>query len=440
MERGPWNWLRLSHVCKRWRYIISISPRRLDLRILCTSGAAIKSTLDSWPTLPLVISYGWRRRLKHIPRNVIAALRHPDRLCKIDLTVTSSMTRRIVKAIQKPCQVLEGIRITVNDTQGPSILVRNGFLGGSAPRLREIELDGIAFPFSAIRQVLLSTNNLVELHLSKIPNDVYFSPDDLVSALSTLVQLKWLTVRFYSPDSRPPPSMTRPRCHQRAFLPSLAFLVFDGTSEYLEEFVARIDLHALSTIRIKFFNDIVFEIPQYCEFMTRLNQPRSLTSASIKLGLFDSDNVLVDFFDKTNLGNEYYTCYTLETSCKPFDWKLSFLTQITSQLSPLLSSVYELTILGGSILKVPTGEEAADSTQWLEVFQQFTHVTRVTVLEMDVLPGIVQALVMEDAAGVLPELTTLSLSGYHHTPSVAKAAEQFVATRRLAGRTVHLSG
>ena len=47
---------------------------------------------------------------------------------------------------------------------------------------------------------------------------------------------------------------------------------------------------------------------------------------------------------------------------------------------------------------------------------------------------------MEDAAGVLPELTTLSLSGYHHTPSVAKAAEQFVATRRLAGRTVHLSG
>ncbi|KAH9991017.1 hypothetical protein BJV77DRAFT_560521 [Russula vinacea] len=156
MDRGLWNWLRLSHVCKRWRHIISMSPRRLDLRILCTSGAAIKSTLDSWPTLPLVISYGWRRRLKHIPRNVIDALRHPDRLCKIDLNVTSSMTGPIVKAIQKPCQVLEDIHITINDTQGPSILVRNAFLGGSAPHLRKIELDGIAFPFSAIRQVLLS--------------------------------------------------------------------------------------------------------------------------------------------------------------------------------------------------------------------------------------------------------------------------------------------
>ena len=416
-----------------------MSPRRLDLRILCTSGAAIKSTLDSWPTLPLVISYGWGRRLKNIPRNVIDALRHPDRLCKIDLNVTSSMTGPIVKVIQKPCQVLEGIRITVNDTQGPSILVRNGFLGGSAPRLREIKLDGIAFPFSAIRQVLLSTNSLVQLNLSKIPNDVYFSPDDLITALSTLVQLKWLTVGFYSPDSRPPPSMTRPR-HQRTSLPSLVFLGFYGTSEYLEEFVARIELHALSTLRIKFFNDIVFEIPQFCEFMTRLNQPRSPTSASMKL---NSGIVGVDFLDKkTNLGNEYSTHYALdyalETSCIPFDWKLSFLTQIASQLSPLLSSVYELTILGCSILKVPTGEEAADSTQWLELFQPFTHVTKVTVWETKVVQSIMQALLMEEAAGVLPELTTLHLSGYQHTPSVAKAAEQFVATRSLSGRAVHL--
>ena len=420
-----------------------MSPRRLDLRILCTSGAAIKYTLDSWPTLPLVISYD-SRWSKHIPRNVKDALRRPDRLCKIDLNVKSSMTGPIVKAIQKPCQVLKGIRITVNDAHGPSILVRNGFLGGSAPHLREIRLDGIAFPFPEIRQALLSTNNLVVLHLSKIPNDVYFSPEDLVNGISTLVQLERLTVGFYSPDSRPTPSMTRPR-HQRASLPSLAFLVFDGTSEYLEEFMARIDLLALSTIHIKVFNDIVFEFPQFCEFMTRLNQPRSPTSASITFDLFKSDIVRVDFIQETKLRNEYYAHYTtgkrytFETSCKPFDWKLSFLTQITSQLSPLLSSVYELTIRSGSSLKVPTGEEAADSTQWLDVFQPFTHVTKVTVWERKVIPGIVQALVMEDAAEVLPELTTLSLPWNVRTPSVVKAAEQFVVTRWLSGRTVHLT-
>ncbi|KAH9991016.1 hypothetical protein BJV77DRAFT_1150747 [Russula vinacea] len=248
-------------------------------------------------------------------------------------------------------------------------------------------------------------------------------------------------VGFYSPDSRPPPSMTRTR-HQRTSLPSLVFLQFYGTSEYIEEFAAQIDLPALWKLNIRLFNDIFFEIPQFCEFLTRLNQPCSPTSVMITLlSLFDLETVKVDFIYNTNLGHEDYARrYTLETSCIPFDWRLSFLTQITSQLSPLLSSVHELTIWGGSSLKVPTGEEAADSTQWLELFQPFTYVTKVTVGETKVVQGIVQALVMEDAAGVLPELTTLYLSGYRRTPSVAKAAEQFVATRRLAGRMVHLSG
>jgi hypothetical protein len=157
-----------------------MSPRRLYLRILCENGAPIKSILCSWPTIPLIVRIG-TTRLSELPRSVVVALRHPERLCKIDF-VTSSMTGSIVEAMQnlKPCRALESIRITIKHATGPSILVRNGFLGGSAPHLREIKLDGISFPFPAIQQVLLSTNNLVELHLSKIPNDVYFSPEDLV--------------------------------------------------------------------------------------------------------------------------------------------------------------------------------------------------------------------------------------------------------------------
>jgi hypothetical protein len=84
----------------------------------------------------------------------MVALRHPHRLCEIDLHVTSSLTGSIVKAIQGPCQALESIRITVNGATEPPLLVRDSFLGGSASHLREIELDGIAFPFPAIRQVL----------------------------------------------------------------------------------------------------------------------------------------------------------------------------------------------------------------------------------------------------------------------------------------------
>jgi hypothetical protein len=86
-----------------------------------------------------------------------------------------------------------------------------------------------------------------------------------------------------------------------------------------------------------------------------------------------------------------------------------------------------------------TSEEDMGSAQWLELFQPFTHVTRVNVWGEQFVPGVVQALIAgEIATEVLPELTSLYLSGYRGSPSVEKAAEQFVATRGLSGREVHL--
>jgi hypothetical protein len=112
--------------------------------------------------------------------------------------------------------------------------------------------------------------------------------------------------------------------------------------------------------------------------------------------------------------------------------------QISTQLSPLLSSVRSLSIKED--LALPTGEEDVDSTQWLELFQPFTHVTQVLVFGRQLVPGIVQALVTEDTATeVLPELTSLHLNGYRDSPPVAKAARQFVAARSLSNRTVFLS-
>jgi hypothetical protein len=80
-----------------------------------------------------------------------------------------------------------------------------------------------------------------------------------------------------------------------------------------------------------------------------------------------------------------------------------------------------------------------DSTEWLELFQLFTHVTKVYVSEK-LVPNIVPALVVEDmTAEVLPDLTSLQLCGYRRLASVAEAAEQFVTTHRLSGRTVSLT-
>jgi hypothetical protein len=363
----------------------------------------------------------------------VVALRRPDRLFKIDFDVTSSMTGSIIEAIQNltPCQALESIRITIKDATGPSILARTAFLGGSAPRLREIMLDGISLPFPEIRQVLLSTNNLVELHLLKISNKVYFSPDDLVSGLSTLFQLERLTIGFHSPASRPPPSMTRPP-PQRTILPSLRFLDFHGATEYLEEFVARIDLRAFCQIDVTLFNEIFFEIPRFCQFIPRSNE-LGFPISRVYVTLSPESGGIV-FFP----GSSSPAIFDLKTSCRRLDWQLSFVTQIASQLSPLLSSVHELTVETGSSPGMPTGETDVDSTQWLELLQPFTHVTRLKVLKTGVALAIIQAL--EVAGGVLPQLTSLHLSKNRGLPtgSVVKAAEQFVATRKLSGRPFDL--
>jgi hypothetical protein len=335
----------------------------------------------------------------------------------------------IVEAMQEPFQSLEYIRITATNAAEPPVLVREAFLGGSAPRLREIKLDGIAFPFSAIRQVFSSSaNTLVELHLANIPNHVYFSPHDLLTGLKTLVQLKRLTVGFHPPHSSLSPSMAPP---QRTTLPSLIFLKFCGACDYLEEFVAQIDVPALCEIAIMLFNDISFEIPQFCRFIPLLNALASPT------GIFVThfeEYIGVSFIQE----NPWRVCYTLGTLCHRLDWQLSFVTQISSQLSPRHPSVHSLDIW--SIRRLATGEEDVDSTQWLEFFQPFTHVKKVQVFEKKLVPGIVQALVAEDmATGVLPELTCLHLEGYRDSPSVAKAAEQFVATRRLSNPTIYLT-
>jgi hypothetical protein len=358
----------------------------------------------------------------------MVALRRPDRLCEIDLQVTSSMFSSIAEVTQKPCRELESIWISIEALAGPSILVGNAFLGGSAPHLRVIKLDGIAFPFPAIRQILLSTKSLVELYLGRIPNNAYFSPNDLVIGLSTLLQLKQLTVDFHSPASSPPPSMTGPP-PRHTTLPSLISLEFHGASGYLEEFVAQIELPALNKIAIRLFNDILFEIPEFSKFIPRLKVLRSPTRVIVQ---HREDFVGVHFEGESLSENCFFGM-----SCRQLDWQLSFVTQITSQLSHLLTSVHSLDIHSSHEFSI--GEEDVDSTEWLELFRLFTHVTQVHVWEQ-LVPRIVKALVAEDmTAEVLPELTSLQLDGCRRFASVAEAAEQFVTTRRLSGHTILLT-
>ena len=185
---------------------------------------------------------------------------------------------------------------------------------------------------------------------------------------------------------------------------------------------------------IELFNQIFFEIPEFSRSIPLLPAFKSPFEVQISLS---TKRVTIYFRQKGKDGIEPGNCY-LETDCEQLDWKLSFVTQVLSQLSLPLESVGMLRVIDCSPDDVMPGLEDVDSTQWVELFQPFTHVRKL-LASARFLQGIVQALVTEDvAAGVLPELTQLSL-GKLCTPAVVDAAEQFVAARKLSSRAIQLS-
>ena len=78
-----YEWQTLVHVCRRWRCIVFASPRRLNLKLCCTQQRSVNSkTLDIWPALPIVV-VAQDLRSKEDVTNIMAALRHHDRVYEI---------------------------------------------------------------------------------------------------------------------------------------------------------------------------------------------------------------------------------------------------------------------------------------------------------------------------------------------------------------------
>src|SRR6266852_5847809 len=157
----------------------------------------------------------------------------------------------------------------------------DSFLGGFAPRLRSLWLDCIAFP--GLPRLLPSATGLLALRLLDIPHSGYIAPDAMIAGLSALTHLRTLQLRFKSPqsfpaqESRPPPPPTR-------FEHPLGDFYFRGVSEYLEDFLARIDAPELNYFEISFFNQIDFDTPQLIRFLSCTPSLMAFEKACIAFG------------------------------------------------------------------------------------------------------------------------------------------------------------
>lgn len=284
------GWHKLVHVCRRWRHIVFASLRRLRLQLRCTGKTPVREMLDVWPVLPIVISDKGKPVLPPADSeaqwgadsNIIAALEHHDRVREIDLRcVSSPLLERFATMVWEPYTELTSLELRSNDDSESAPVLPDSFVGGSVPRLRKLSLDSIAFP--GLSTLLFSTSHLVRLHLHRIPNSGYISPDAMVACLSTTNSLESLTLEFHSPRSRPGASQRPPPPLTRALLPSLTRFRFYGASEYLEDLLARVDAPQLNFFCLTFFNQLSFDLSQLPRFVSRTKKIKGASSSSLIL-------------------------------------------------------------------------------------------------------------------------------------------------------------
>src|SRR6266404_4950141 len=158
----PWKWHRLAHVCQRWRGLIFESPRRLDLRLVYTYKNPLRKSLDLWPDLPLSVWYPRSPRNQRLApedeENVLAVLKHANRICEINLSMTRQLASKSAGSLKAAFPNLQRLQLRSQETMRP-LLIPGGFLGGSTPLLRDIHLVRTIFPTLPV--LLLSAQVLV---------------------------------------------------------------------------------------------------------------------------------------------------------------------------------------------------------------------------------------------------------------------------------------
>ncbi|KAF8502647.1 hypothetical protein F5888DRAFT_1109764 [Russula emetica] len=319
------GWITLAHVCRRWRSVVFQSPRRLNLRLLCTPKTPARD-LDIWPPFPLIISSGnFDDELPEMD-NIIAALEHNSRVCQIDLDGLFSSELESVTdsaAILKPFPELTLLRLGMDlededvDDEYDGLELPDSFLDGTAPRLRSLKLSDVPFP--GLPKLLLSAAHLVYLDLFNISHSGYIPPEAMATSLSALISLEFLRLHFRYPphpdlESRrpPPPPLTR------SILPSLTRVWFKGASEYLEEILARIDAPQLNELHITFFDEILFDTPQLFQFFSRRPTLRAPEIGRIE---FSYKAIIVKFLGRPS----NYGILSVQVSCTASEWQLSSL-------------------------------------------------------------------------------------------------------------------
>jgi hypothetical protein len=316
-------------------------------------------------------------------------------------------------------------------SNGETSALPDSFLGGSAPRLEVLWLDRIPFP--GLPKLLLSTTNLVTLELGNIPHSGYFSPEAIVTALSTLTRLVELWLEFESPQSRPDTEHQHPPPPTRSVLPNLRWFHFKGDSEYLEVVVAHIDAPRLDELNITLFNDIVFDTPQLTQFISRTPTMEALEKAHVT---FDGNAAAVQILSPTS---GKYEGLKVMIPCTELDWQVSSMEQVCTSCLPPLPTL-DLHIDGNPHYR-QHWQGNVENAPWLRLLRPFTSVKNLYLSEeiaRRIVPAL-QELVGVRATEVLPALENIFLEEGQRSGPVQEGIQEVVTVRQATNRPIAVS-
>jgi F-box-like len=433
---GRWMWLKLAHVCRRWRCIVFASPLRLNLELYCTWTTPVRKLLHIWPEFPLVIKLIYREMQHSISEDVfddvIAALEHRDRVRSIDLhRLTSSDFERITTMMEEPFPELTDLSLCSEDRV---LHIPDTFLNGSAPSLRKLSLRRISFP--SFPRLLSSASHLTRLYLLRIPNAGGISPESMATCLSS-TKLEELGIGFEPPTPHPRRRVPLQPPSTRIVLPTLTSLSFRGVSEYLEDFASQVEAPLLRDVSITFLNQLISDIPQISRLIPRQVSP---VPHNLILGFGPHRDAYIYFFSKHD-GSPVPYCHGLRILYRVLDWQVDSIARMCTHILPLFSSVNSFHVHLSSHNSIGTRLDDLDPTQWVELFNSFTSLQTLGIpreLERFIAAAL-QGLTEESAAEVLPALRSLSIYGAATDSAVEQGMQSFVAARQHSGHPVTLS-
>ncbi len=435
------DWQRLVHVCQRWRQIIFASPRRLDLHLSCSYGTPVRQNLVCWPViLPITVDYSGRlgpvyRISPDDEDNLVAALEHPGRVRHVEIFATCSPLQKVATVMRESFPALTYLRLALDlgDVFGFVPVIPDGFLGGSAPRLQHLRLEGVSFP--ELPAFLLSAGNLVTLHLGGISRNDYIVLEAMVGGLAVLTRLRTLFIGFDSETARAGQMRRRPDPPMRAILPALTQFHYRGYSDYLEDLVAQIDTPRVDDIRIEYVMEEQVQVSQFSRFIGR--------TANLKLAQFKRAQVTFRFV------NTYIELDRPQGECRQAHLSLSILgpwldlqvpcmAHLLGRLVAMLSNVGHLSVHGEHKESRARFDPPHDDTEWLPLLRLFPAVEALHVSGMlaGYIASALEDMTDEMVAEVLPALHLVLLDDNYDNVKPVGSTEKFLSLRQLSGRPV----